>query len=139
MEIEGAWSLYKDLYNTMVQSTKRIQLTAEFSLELQKVFLAFSKSLETLGERFTHEIVREAEGENERLINTYHFLTNALLRISQHHKKLAVQVKNTVVDPFQMFSDNYRETNRVAGAPLRASPRRPRRLSSRWTGGSRSC
>lgn len=56
-----------------------------------------------------------SEGENERIVNIYQLLSNLLLKMSENNKKLAARLKNQVGDPFGMFVDNYRETNKVLG------------------------
>lgn len=53
------------------------------------------------------------EGENERLLKSFQLFSNSLLKVSDTFKKLSSNTKNSVIEPFTMFIENYRDTNRV--------------------------
>lgn len=53
------------------------------------------------------------EGEDERLIKSFQIYSNSLLKVSDTFKKLSSNTKNAIIEPFGMFIENYKNTNKV--------------------------
>ena len=50
--------------------------------------------------------------ENEALLCCYDYLFHFISLVSQHHKKAANEVQTKLVEPFALFSDNFKMTNK---------------------------
>jgi len=64
------------------------------------------------------------------LLNSYQLFSNSLLKISGVHRRLSHELKNKVVDPYLMFIENYRETNRVRCAVMQGVSKRMQTILS---------
>jgi len=71
----------------------------------------YAKVLLQYSEKFYQDISKEVV-ESEALLCCYDYIFNFISIISQHHKNAAVNLETKLLEPFSMFAENLKTTNK---------------------------
>lgn len=51
--------------------------------------------------------------DNDSLLFSYNYLCHFILNISHQHMSSAANIQNKILEPFELFCENFKETNKT--------------------------
>jgi hypothetical protein len=94
----------------MEQSAAKVQLMKSFLINIEQATETYSRNLKEIAESFSRDISKNNE-EHDILVYCYNYICHFMLNISHHHSNVASNIHNKIIEPFELFSDNFTETN----------------------------
>lgn len=97
----------------MSQSTNNLLCITNLVQSIKKEFEEFSKRLSKISENFNQEISHERFQAEQELQSICQYITNILSKQSKEYLDFSRRLLSEVLDPFQLFMDNHKQTNKT--------------------------